>query len=113
MNRTEYLEAARDNALQMALEIRLEELELPPTRRGSLRRKRTRLTDRAGEFQREIIVIDARLVVVNRPTSQDKANMIELRNRVRDATRNRLALSAMLALADEVLGVIDELRAVA
>jgi len=112
MDRQEYLDTARDNAVNTAFLLRQTELKLPTSGRRPLRLKRMKLLDEAARYHSELIEIDARHVVVNRPTHDDKNRMANLRDRVRAATRVKLAASALIALANEVLRVIEEVRSV-
>lgn len=111
--RQAYLVTARDNATTTAFSVRMKELQLPSGDRGPLRAKRMKLLDKAADYQRELIEIEARHQAAGRPTSSDKDRMAELRDRVRASTSANLSVSALFALADEVLAKIDEVRSVA
>jgi len=110
--RKTYLVYARDNATDLAFSIRRKELKLPPSKRRPLRMKRMKLLDEAAKYQAELIEIEARHVAVGRPSEADKSRMATLRNKVRASTSANLAVSALFSLADEVLGKIEEIRAV-
>ena len=112
MNRAEYLEAARDNASDTAFSIRRKERKLPFSQRGRLRAKRMKLLDDAAEYQSQLIVIDARHATVGRPNAADKNRMATLRNSVRVSMKANLGASALIALAGDVLDVIEDIRAV-
>ena len=112
MDRTEYLEAARDNASDTALALHVRALKLPPSRSEPLMDERAKLLEEAAIYQSQLIVIDAQHVTVGRPDQTDKDRMAELRNRVRDATKANLTVSALITLAGDVLDVIDDIRAV-
>ena len=113
MDRTEYLKTARDNAIEMAAAVELAEREAETEEDAlELEGKADELHEEAERYQSELTLIDARHAEVGRPDDNDRTRMANLRDRVRRATQDNLSATATIALANEVLGVIEEVRGV-
>ncbi len=106
--RPKYLETARDIAILAAQVCRRQEHDANTTDYRRLARKRLSLQDTAIDFQRDLILIDARLRELGKPTENDIQKIITLRNKVREAIRNNRTVSAAIDLANAALNALDE-----